>query len=167
MFSAIVSLVARRHDRPLHLLGAWHLACAAVGGASVLPMLSEAVRHPVGWTTLGLITGTAVVGVALVAGKRDVLRTAALLQGAQVLAVSVPGLAVWIVRVGLRVSISVPALDGRGVLGIGDDATVFTIWGAAARLPLGVSVNLCALVAFALCLSCLPDRAGQLHVDSA
>ncbi len=152
---------------PLRLLGVWHLVCAVAGATRVLPVLSSAVRHPVGLVTLGLVGMTAAVGVALFFGHRGVLGMAAVLQAAQVLALSVPGLAVWIVRIGVRVSLSIPPVDGRSLLGASTDATVFTIWGAAARLPLGVSVNLCALVAFALCLSCLPSDEGPLRRNPA
>lgn len=158
---------ASRGDMPLRLLGIWHLVCAVAGGTSVLPVLSAAVRHPVGVVTLGLVGMTAAVGVALLVGHRGALGLAAVLQAAQVLALSLPGLAVWIVRIGLRVWLSIPPLDGRSVVGATTDAAVLTIWGDAARLPLGVSVNLCALIAFALCLSCLPTDAGPPEGPSA
>jgi hypothetical protein len=154
-------------DTPLRLVGAWHLACAAAGVSSVLPVLDAAVHHPAGWLTLGLLASSGVVGIGLLLGVRKLLGVATVMQGAQVLALSLPGVAAWIVRLGFQAYVSVPPLEGGGVLRFYRDTTVFTLWGATAQLPLGVSVNLFALVAFALCLSCRPDRAGERRFGSA
>jgi hypothetical protein len=133
----------------------------------LLPVLQAAMQHPVGWLTLALLAVTMLVGLGLLAAQRRVIIAAAVLQGAQVLAFALPGLAVWIVRVGLQLTLAVPPMAGHSLVSLRSDTTVFTILGAGAQLPLGISVNLSALVAFAVCLTCLPDRARQLHADSA
>ena len=137
-------------DLPLRLLGAWHVACAVAGAVTLLPVLQAAIRHPVGWLTLALLAVTVLVGVALLVGQSRVLLAAAVLQGAQVLAFALPGLVVWIVRVGLQLTVAVPPMVDHGIVSLRSDTTVFTIWGTGAQLPLGISVNLSALVAFAV-----------------